>query len=47
MFNRWPAVSSHLDERCIRQIVAHKHQLRRIDQALAMASAWGVQSAGY
>jgi hypothetical protein len=39
VLDRWPQVSARLDERCIRQIVAHKHELRRIDRVLGMADA--------
>ncbi|MBW4699619.1 MAG: hypothetical protein KME03_17315 [Aphanocapsa lilacina HA4352-LM1] len=39
VLDRWPEVSARLDERCVRNLVAYKHELRRIDQVLGMADA--------
>ncbi|UFP92587.1 hypothetical protein [Gloeobacter morelensis] len=39
MLDRWPAVAARLDERCLRNLVAYRPELRRIDQVLAMAMA--------
>jgi hypothetical protein len=44
VLERWPAVASRLDERCLRNLVAFRHELRRIDQVLAMADAQPIGS---
>ncbi|UFP97298.1 hypothetical protein [Gloeobacter morelensis] len=44
VLDRWPAVAARLDERCLRNLVAFRHDLRRIDQVLAMADAQPIGS---